>query len=396
MAAPTPKSPNIQETLGPLIPSLRAAAVSLQPSESVLPLLTPILRQRVQLLSFSSTNDPWIRLLCYDTSKVPKLTEIAQGERLEPHPVSGEIEIDWDYDVETRFRRIDEETLQAFIVLKELELGFRLVYCTVDEGVEGWLVGEVTVPDTSSPFSSFGGVSTISEAEAQFRESKRPKVAPISVTNELLKPQNVQGTGLEDEDDDDDYWARYDATPGTKTPATKRSPAPQMTHSWNANASNDADYYAQYDDVQPAMDNHDPDEEVNVDVSPPLGLAPMSKATNTTQGETSEGEQAQNGINGSWTLADPPISSSPPSGNGDHLLHPLPRPASRSSAGSNASVERLEAAAARQEQNDFGVKQHVSRSIKSLFMLSRASGIDRDEFERLVKTELDMLGLMED
>ncbi|KAI8954280.1 hypothetical protein F4801DRAFT_533733 [Xylaria longipes] len=387
------RPPDTQETISPLIPSLRAAAVSLQPPESVLPLLTPILRQRVQLLSFSSTNDPWIRLLCYDTSKVPKLTEIAQGERLEPHPVSGEVEIDWDYDAETRFRRLDEETLQALVVVRELELAFRLVYCTVDEGGEGWKVGEVTVPDVPSPFSSFGGVSTIAEAERQFKESKQPKATPVPAVNAFLKPQNGQATEQEDEnDDDDDYWARYDATPGAKTPATKRSPAPQLTQTWNA--SSEADYYAQYDDVQPAMDNHDPDEEVSLDVSPPLGLA--SRATDTTQIEPSDGEQAENGIKGSWMLAEPPRSSSPPSGNSDdrNLLHPLPRPAS--SAGSNASVEKLEAAAARQEQNDFGVKQHVSRSIKSLFLLSRASGIDREEFEQMVKTELDMLGLMED
>ncbi|KAI1420604.1 hypothetical protein F5Y12DRAFT_107788 [Xylaria sp. FL1777] len=390
------RPPDIGKTIGPLIPSLRAAAVSLQPSESVLPLLTPILRQRVQLLSFSSTNDPWIRLLCYDTSKVPRLTEIAQGERLEPHPVSGEIEIDWDYDVETRFRRLDEETLQAFVVVKELELAFRLVYCTLDDEGQGWKVGEVTVPDTPSPFSTFGGASTMVEAERQFKESKQSRLAPVSTSNALLNPYNGKTTEQEgqddDEDDDDDYWARYDATPGTKTPATKRSPAPQMTHAWNA--SHEDDYYAQYDNVQPAMDNHDPDEEVNVDVSPPLGLA--SRVTDAAQNGHSDGEVAENGIQDSWMLTEPPRSSSPLSKSGDepNLVHPCPRPAS--SAGSNASVEKLEAAAARQEQNDFGVKQHVSRSIKSLFLLSRASGIDREEFERMVKTELDMLGLMED
>ncbi|KAI0879478.1 hypothetical protein GGS24DRAFT_158360 [Hypoxylon argillaceum] len=392
MAVSPIRPPDIRQIIGPLIPSLRAAAVSLQPSESVLPLLTPILRQRVQLLSFSSTNDPWIRLLCYDTSKVPKLTEIAQGERLEPHPASGEIEIDWDYDAETRFRRLDEETLEALVAVGELELAFRLVYCTADEEGESWKVGEVTVSDTPSPFSSFGGVSTIAEAERQFKESKQPKATPASAANGLLKPQNHHVAQEEDEDDDDDYWARYDATPGTKTPATKRSPAPQTTQTWNA--SNEDDYYARYDDVQPAMDNHDPDEEVNVDVSPPLGLA--SKPMHTTQKEPSVGEEAENGIQGSWMLTDPPRSSSPHSKIGDesNIVHPCPRPAS--SAGSIASIEKLEAAAARQEQNDFGVKQHVSRSIKSLFLLSRASGIDREEFERLVKTELDMLGLMED
>ncbi|KAI0506110.1 hypothetical protein F5B22DRAFT_479016 [Xylaria bambusicola] len=391
------RSPDLPKTLGPLIPSLRAAAVSLQPSESVLPLLTPILRQRVQFLSLSSTNDPWIRLLCYDTSKVSKLTEIAQGERLEPHPASGEIEIDWDYDTETRFRRLDEETLEAFVASRELELAFRLLYCTLDGEESGWKVGEVTVPDRSSPFSSFGGASTIDEAERQFKESKLSKSASASTSNGLLNPQNgITGHGVEDDDDDDDdYWARYDATPGTKTPATKRSPAPQISHTWNTTTkANEDDYFAQYDHVQPAMDNHDPDEEAHVDVSPPLGLAP--RAMDATQNGHSDGEVAENGIQDSWMLAEPPKSSSPHSKSDDEpgLVHPCPRPGS--SAGSNASVEKLEAAAARQEQNDFGVKQHVSRSIKSLFLLSRASGIDREEFERMVKTELDMLGLMED
>ncbi|KAI0432141.1 hypothetical protein F5Y09DRAFT_165323 [Xylaria sp. FL1042] len=386
------RPPDIQKAIGPLIPSLRAAAFSLKPSESVLPLLTPILRQRVQLLSFGSTNDPWIRLLCYDTSKVPRLTEIAQGERLEPHPVSGEIEMDWDYDVETRFRRLDEETLQALVAFGELGLAFRLVYCTLDGEEQDWKVGEVTVVGTPSPFSTFGGASTIAEAERQFNESKQPKPTSISTYNVLLNGQKTKTTEQEDEEDDDDYWARYDATPGTKTPATKRSPAPQTTQAWH-NAHED-DYFAQYDDVQPAMDNHDPDEEVNVDVSPPLGLA--SRGTDYAQNGHGDVEIAENDMQDSWMLTEPPKSSSPPSKSSDepNLVHPFPRPVS--SAGSNASVEKLEAAAARQEQNDFGVKQHVSRSIKSLFLLSRASGIDREEFERMVKTELDTLGLMED
>ncbi len=69
--------------------SLVRAAVRLpyrhQPGPAVLPILSPILRQRVQLLS-SGSNDPWIRLLTYDISKVPRLIEIAQSGNLEPHP----------------------------------------------------------------------------------------------------------------------------------------------------------------------------------------------------------------------------------------------------------------------------------------------------------------------
>ncbi|KAI1493169.1 hypothetical protein F5X96DRAFT_268621 [Biscogniauxia mediterranea] len=390
MTASTIRQPNVQHVLGPFLPSLPAAALSLQPSETILPLLSPILRQRVQLLSSASSNDPWIRLLCYDTAKVPKLTEIAQSDRLEPHPVSGEVEVDWDYDSETRYRRLDEETLQALVVLKDLELAFRLVYCTGDPiAGDGWKVGEVSVAEKPSPFSSFGGVSTIAEADRQFKESNSKKTSSVPSSG----PLNTHTAFLaEEDDDDDDYWAQYDSTPAARTPATKRSPAPQSMHTSNTTA--EEDYYAQYDDVQPAMDNHDPDEEANLDIAPPLGLA--SKTTAPAPKGNKQDETGQNETQGTWTLADPPRSPSVHSRSGDDptLLHPHPRPAS--SAGSNSSVEKLEAEAAKQERDDFGVKQHVSRSIKSLFMLSRASGIDREEFERLVKTELDMLGMMED
>ncbi|KAI0396690.1 hypothetical protein F5Y17DRAFT_418387 [Xylariaceae sp. FL0594] len=375
--------PNIPQTVGSLLPSLRAAAVSLRPSESVLPLLTPILRQRVQLLSFNSSNDPWIRLLCYDPAKVPRLAEIAHGEQLEPHPVSGEVEIDWDYDAQMRFRRTDEETLEALVTLSGLGLAVRLVYCTGEGEGDSWKVGEVTVVDAPSPFSAFGGASTIDEAERQFRDSKQEKAAPVPAQDE------------DDDDDDDDYWARYDATPGTKTPAAKRSPAPSGAGPQAWNATNEDEYFARYNDVQPAMDNHDPDEEANVEISPPLGLATVAPDTNGSEIGDGDVEVEESGIQGSWMLAEPPRSSPPPrDSEGPSLVHPYPRPGS--STGSSSSVEKLEAAAARREQNDFGVKQHISRSIKSLFMLSRASGIDREEFEQLVKTELDMLSLMED
>jgi hypothetical protein len=60
------------------------------------------------------------------------------------------------------------------------------------------------------------------------------------------------------------------------------------------------------------------------------------------------------------------------------------------------TVAKLEESAGKQEQSEFGVKQHISRSIRSLFLLSRAAGIDRQEFERMVRTELDVLGMVED
>lgn len=445
------KAPALHGILGPLLPALLAASVSAKPAETVLPLLSPILRQRVQLLS-TNDSEPWIDLLCYDKANVPRLREIAQSDRLELHPVSGEVEVDWDYDAEIQYRRVDEETLQALVVLRDMGLSFQLVYCTGDPvNGEGWRVGEVSVVAKPSPFSSFGGVSTIAEAERQFVEKKQqkertatavaaPAVAPPATTSGLSSSSRylaVGGGPDMDEDDDDDYWAQYDATP-SRTPAMPRSPAPQQTSNGYGGTSTglEEDYYSQYDTVQPAMDNYDPDEDANpssasangngngnsilsveqevVAPAPPLGLSrPVETNTTTSVYGNVNGSEAaataaaleaveSNETQGSWTLAEPvaqsPSPSPPaPARNGSvvaDLVHPLPRPAS--AASSRASVERLEAAAEKRDQSEFGVKQHVSRSIKSLYMLSRASGIDRQEFERLVRTELDMLGLMDD
>jgi len=399
MAAAVISPPVARDIVAPLLPTLPGAAVSAQPTSSVLPLLSPILRQRVQFLSASST-EPWIRLLSYDTAKAAKLLEIARSERLEPHPISGEIEVDWDCDVETRYKRLDKETIQALVLLRDLDLVFRLVYCPAEQGgnASGWKVGEVSIPDQPSAFSTFGGHSSIAEAERAFDEEKATSTTiPTSGSRDTLAVGGGEENG---EDDDDDYWARYDATPA-RTPAVKRSPAPASMQSSQAGAyrstSAEDAYFAQYDSVQPAMDPHDPDEVVDpADIPPPLGLAKPVPITYDDTPETAE----QNETQGVWTLADAPDSPSVQALDDEERLAALvhPRPASASSHSSNVSlaVAKLEESAERQEQSEFGVKQHVSRSIKSLFMLSRASGIDRDEFERLVKTELDLLSMMED
>jgi hypothetical protein len=408
--------PDLANLLAPILPALPAAAVSTEPAVGILPLLSPILRQRVNLFSSSST-EPWLKLLCYDAAKAARLVELVQSGRLEPHPVSGEVEVDWGYDAQTRYRRLDPETLQALTVLSDLGLAFQLVYCVNDAagGGDGWRVGELTTPaDSAAPFAQFaGGVPTIAEAEAKFKE---PKQAPNPTATYTTNNGSTTSSEdlMDDDDDDDGYWDRYDATPA-RTPANNRSPAPRARAgiaasaaplgSYNAQAAvndddDDDDYYAQYDDVQPAMDNHDPDEEalLRAHIQPPLGLGRASNAADSrgswssAEADTNNNNTTNNNIND--------ISSSPTK-KADHLsaqdlalLHPRPE-SSASSNGSN-TVARLEASAGKQEQNEFGVKQHVSRSIRSLYLLARSSGIERDEFESLVKSELDILSLIED
>ncbi|CAN8099098.1 unnamed protein product [Discula destructiva] len=397
--ATTIAAPNLREILTPLLPSLPTAALSAQPAPGILRLLSPILRQRVQLLS-SSSNDPWLRLLTYDKTKETRLSEVARSDRLEPHPVSGEVELDLDYDVQTQYRRLDKETLQALVVLKEFDLLFRLVYCVNDEvgGGNGWRVGEVSVPDEQNTFNAFAGSPTIVEAENAFL-GKISFKAPS--TPQILSSSHQAASQDDNEDDDDDYWARYDATPA-RTPQPKRSPAPgtsQQNHTRAAPHDEvDADdaYYAQYDDVQPAMDNHDPDEaevaeQLAHSAPPPLGLqhSPIAAAASADPSDDT------NELNGSWTLAPSPgARSRDEEARTFALAHP--RPESSASSNGSHTVLKLEEQAVRHEQSEFGVKQHVSRSIRSLFLLSRASGIDREEFERMVKAELDVLAMVED
>lgn len=347
----------------------------------------------------SSSNEPWLRLLTYDKTKETRLSEVARSDRLEPHPVSGEVELDLDYDVQLRYRRLDEETLQALVVLDEFELFFRLVYCVNDEagGGDGWRVGEVSVPDKDTTLASFAGYPNVAEAEKAFGEKNSSTISAMPQATSF--GQQVAAQPEVEEDDDDDYWARYDATPA-RTPQIKRSPAPgtsQQTHSAQQETT-DADdaYYAQYDSVQPAMDNHDPDEaEVadqlgHVQPPPPLGLQYSPDAMKVQGDEADE----SNETNGSWTLAPSPSARSRDEEERTFALaHPRPE-SSASSNGSN-TVLKLEEQAGRQEQSEFGVKQHVSRSIRSLFLLSRTAGIDREEFERMVKNELDVLGMVE-
>lgn len=338
--------------------------------------------------------------MTYDKTQETRLSEVARSDRLEPHPVSGEVELDLDYDVQMQYKRIDEETLQALVVLEEFELFFRLVYCVNDEagGGDGWRVGEVSVPDKDITLSSFAGYPNVAEAEKAFGEKKSNTVSAT-----LQAPsfgQQVPTQPEEEDDDDDDYWARYDATPA-RTPQIKQSPAPG-TGQQNQTAqrdTTDADeaYYAQYDSVQPAMDNHDPDEaEVaeqlgHVQPPPPLGLQYSPDTQMKVQGDEADD---MNETNGSWTLAPSPSARSrDEEERTSALAHPRPE-SSASSNGSN-TVLKLEEQAGRQEQSEFGVKQHVSRSIRSLFLLSRTAGIDREEFERMVKNELDVLGMVE-
>jgi hypothetical protein len=411
MPSPIPP-PSTRHVLSPLLYSLPAAAVSSSPPAALLPTLTPILRQRVQLLSAAS-NEPWLPLLCYDTSKSSQLSSIAKSDKFEPHPVSGEVEVDWDTEVETRYRRIDEETLQAFVAIKEFEIQTKLLWCTGDQegGGDGWRIGEVSVLEKESIPS---GWVSIDEAEVQYEENKNSDIVPIHV----ISPGGIDGGSWQhveeeevEEEDDDAYWAQYDNTPA-RSPATKRSPAPDSFKNGlaPAGAQNDEDaYYAQYASVQPAMDNHDPDEAAqNGEVETTLGGDDVTTAVRRDL-DTSQNDQVPESAR-AWSgdtdqVSAPIVSSdsyspilSPAHINSNNeLVQPRPT-SSNGSHGSHSSstVERLEGLAEGLGQSETGVKQHISRSTRSLFLLARSAGIDRAEFSRIVQREMDVLCMLDD
>lgn len=384
--------PRPEELLGPLLASLPAASISPQPPTALLPLLSPILRQRVQLLS-NSSQEPWLPLLCYDSAKASKLETVVKHERLEPHPVSGEVEVDWESEVEIRYKRIDEETLQSQVSLRDLDLCVQLVWCVNDEigGGDGWRIGEVNVLDSES---SKWGQTTLPEAESAFKTSAaQPTIHPR--TNGRLSTPSAEENASED--DDDDYWAQYDNTPA-RTPAPKDSPAPQASsapsHEIRPGHEEEDSYYAQYASVQPAMDNHDPDEaQQNGDIESSLGrdeitaelqqnLSNPPPPTHPDLHNTSE----------AWSRTE----GDPAYVNGAEVAHPRPS----SSAGSSDTVARLEREAEKgngaRAMSEVGIKQHISTSMKSLYRLAKVAGIDRAEFERIVTTELECLSLMDE
>ena len=329
-------------------------------------------------------SDGWLPLLQWDAQRASRIAEKVEGLNLEPHPVSGELELQ---DVNTiQYRRLDAETLQARLDVEEFELLPVYVWCDSDDegGGSGWKLAELRAMEDGEDGTQW--FHTTSEATQEF-EKQRP--AQRSASNGHLGVPQAR-----EEDDDDDYWASYDRTP-SQTPAHPSPAPPQPSSMPRANPQNpssaEQEYYARYGtEVQPALDSHDPDEEH------------AETGTSTLNGDSllgsSNGRPESRPTGRSLYAADPHDSATTSISVLNTSLKPTvesPRPRSPSSSASSRSVERLEQKAATMTSAEVGVKQFVSTEVKSLFRLARSVGIDRQEFERMVRTELDVLTLLE-
>lgn len=379
--------PDPLSLLPPLLACLPIAFVSPRPPPALLPLLSPILRQRVTIHSQSAApSDSWLPLLCWDPQRAAKLPGVVENIQIEPHPVSGEIEIE---EVEaTKFRRLDEETLHVRFDAEHFNLCFLFLWCVTDEqgGGSAWRLAELRALEDGDDGAEW--FDSIAEADENCGAGQRRGAQQTSgATNGTLTVDNTAG-----EDDDDDYWASYDRTPG-RTPA-KRSPAPNSS-SVQMPSNSELEYFARYmAEVQPAMDPHDPSEE---------GVAPGESSLNGNEllqhrrmGQDDTTNLGQSGYDSSIPLpyTNGSRHDSTRGADDDHkdteMEHPRP-----SSSASSGSVDKLEQSAESQTQAELAIKQHISTDLKSLFRLARTAGIDRAEFERIVRTELECLSLMD-
>ncbi|KAN0069739.1 hypothetical protein V8E54_012045 [Elaphomyces granulatus] len=349
--------PDPQTLLPPLLACLPAGLVSTRPPPALLPLLSPILRQRVNIFtapSPSSTPESWLRLLCWGAEKADGVLTLVEGITFELHPVSGEIEL--PDEITVAYKRVDEETLRAQIQLPEYGLNVLYEWCVNDpDGGTGWRVAELLSRDQTARDE---GPWSTSVKEANGRA----------------------GSGLDhlnSDSDDDDYWAQYGAQYDT-APTARSTPGSRTMVSAQRPMVSDDSYLARYADVQPAMDHEDPSER-----TPDIGESSL-------QGNALA-ELIQQHFERPQSNGDPSAASS----EALAALISHPRPSSASSSGSD-TVAKLEQEAETQSASEIGVKQHIGASVKSLYRLAKATGMTHDEFRTLIRTELALLSLADD
>ena len=372
-------APDVRSLLPPLLACLPTAFASSRPPPALFPLLSPILRQRVQLISASAqaSTGSWLPLLCWMTDTAEILPSIVEGEAFELHPVSGEIEYG-EVDP-TLYKRLDEETLQAKVDAADLALSIVFVWIQDDKEASGpcWKVGEVRPLKTEGGHGSQGWWPTITQADSKANEALRLQ------NNNGLKRRATNGDSAneatdsknEGENNDDDYWAQYDNIPST-TPANP-SPMPRLAPSTQnrGRSASEAAYFEQYSEIQPEMDNDDPSQDC-------AGIGQSTLSGNTLYGSMNQGGLGL--TNGEYfNNADKYATSASKVFNSDKAG----AAARESNSGVDTSISSSSAV-------ETAIKQHVSTSVKSLFRLCRNAGIERSEFEDLVHTELETLSLL--
>lgn len=404
--------PHVENLLPPLLAHIPTAFATKAPP-SLLPLLAPILRSRVTLLAgysdnelstgFKSPSDSWLSLLSWSTNGAELCQSLAQQES-SPHP-SGEFEIG-EYDFKG-VRRFDMETVKARVVLLERRIDILYVWVNAKEDKEdgeGWKIVDVRmIKEFEAVVDEETWYPTVTAAEEGFREEAQQQQQQqhysVKETNHLLslsspvqKSDNQEGQ--ENQEEDDSYWDLYDRSPA-RTPAASQNQGQLPTED---------EYFAQYSTVSPVLDPGlgpsglpAPSENLPEYPSPPTQLQPpqpqpQPQLPSSYHSSAFTPYTVPISPPHSFSSEPVPVISETPSETAQLTAH-SPR---ATSPGMQSSVSVLENSAAAQLRAEVSVKQHISTTIKSLFRLARVSGIAREEFERVVKTELEILGMVEE
>ncbi|KAG0642681.1 hypothetical protein HOY80DRAFT_602379 [Tuber brumale] len=375
MANSTPPPPVLSELLPPLLAHILIAFTSPQPPPSLYPLLSPILRQRLRLLGMPSSSTPsveetWLSLLTWSSTAGPMLSAHLATQDFTPHPASGELELGEIYF--KGFQRLDKETVKACVQLPER--GIEAVYLWIandpDGEDDGWRIMDLHL---SSDSEQTEWCPTVREADEAFYNRSAKPVLPMtnpipSYANDTLRADNG--------DDDDGYWDMYDRTPA-------RSPMlPQKVDQMA-----DDDYYSQYDYTQPAMEPEG--SPANSPLEHSRYINPLTMQHSSSHSPTTVSSTPPTAVSASFLIDKEAFPG---------VVTHAPRPVSAgpSSSSAESSVGKLEEAAGLTMQAETGVKQHISASIKSLYRLSKSAGIAREEFERLLQTEIAFLEMMDE
>jgi len=326
---------------------------------------------------------------------------------LEPHPVSGEIELD-DLD-SIKYRRLDDETLQSRLDAAQFNLAPVYVWCESDEHGDtgpGWKLTELrALEDIEDGTSWYNSVS-----EANDAANTHTIAVPSTTSAQQPAQAQAQADDEENDSDDDGYWAAYDQTPGpSKNPSPKpptNASAPETTSSNRDRSRSELEYFARYGaEVQPALDAHDPDED-----HPELGESTLNGTTQralSTQPQIQQPQPTtQQDTRSAWEKAlhpyaahDSAFATSTDLPSTHDLDITAPRPISPTT--SHSSVEHLESRAEEMSQQrsnshiENAVRQHIATEVKSLWRLANGAGLDREEFERVIALEVQCIGMMD-
>lgn len=324
---------------------------------------------------------------------------------LEPHPVSGELELEDPRPA--KYRRLDEETLHARIEMEQFGLLPVYVWCEKDEhgGTDpGWKLADLRALDDAEDGNEWF------ESPSQANDAGPARSSSVSHTNGAINgghsSRAPEAQHEEEDDTNDDYWAQYDETP-SRTPAPKRSPVPvsssvnQSSNPHRPRSRSEMEYFARYgSEVQPALDSHDPDEDNHDLGNSTLNGDSFVRAQGPQAGSSGDIQEQADYLSSlkphaGWEQQQGSAAVEQTT-NGE-----LSMPRAISPTTSHSSIDRLEERAAEMSANgesdraQLAIKQHISTDIKSLFRLAKTTGMERTEFERIVRTELDVLGLME-